>query len=110
MIQWTFLEQDAQWQAVLEESTLRAVVVFKHSTRCFISKMALRNFEASFEQLDTPCYFIDLIAFREISNNVAAVLQVPHASPQLIIVSNKEAFYTASHEEIDGLITRDKLL
>jgi bacillithiol system protein YtxJ len=51
----------------------KPVVIFKHSTRCSISRMALKQFENEFDFSDkvTP-YFLDLIAHREISNGIAS--------------------------------------
>ena len=44
---WQQLTSAAQWQEIKLASVETAQVVFKHSTRCSISAMALRRFEGS---------------------------------------------------------------
>jgi bacillithiol system protein YtxJ len=78
-------------------------VIFKHSTRCSISSFAKRNFEKEFDlSLSIPCYYLDLIQYRDISNTIANELNVQHQSPQVFLIDNKQVVYHASHENIDG--------
>jgi len=46
------------------------------------------------------CYFLDLIAHRDLSNGVAAQFGVEHQSPQSIVVSKGEVVLHASHNAI----------
>jgi bacillithiol system protein YtxJ len=46
-------------------------------------------------------YFLDLIAHRDISNEIESRFDVTHQSPQLIALENGKAFYNASHQSID---------
>lgn len=103
-IAWNNIETDADLQKALEESHDRVVLIFKHSTRCSISAFALRNFERAYgyEQESVSPYFLDLIAFRSISNRLADELNVAHQSPQLIVVKNGKAVENTSHERIDA--------
>ena len=88
---------------LIEESATRKVIVFKHSTRCGISRMALRQFEKEINpDINASLYFLDLIAFREVSNEVAYRFGVIHESPQLLLIENGSAIHTASHGRIDG--------
>jgi bacillithiol system protein YtxJ len=52
--------------------------------------MALKQFENEFDSSDkvTP-YFLDLIAHRDISNEIASRFGVTHQSPQLILIKGK---------------------
>jgi len=43
---------------------------------------------------------LDLIAFRNISNDIEKILNVTHQSPQIIIIDKGIAPYNASHEQI----------
>ena len=43
---------------------------------------------------------LDLIAFRNISNDIEKTLNVTHQSPQIIIIDKGIATYNASHEQI----------
>ncbi|MFT5821562.1 MAG: bacillithiol system protein YtxJ [Crocinitomix sp.] len=90
-------------QLIQKESFEKPVMLFKHSTRCSISSMALNRLENYWDiDEDTlqPVY-LDLIAYRDLSNKIAADLGVAHQSPQLLIVKNGKCTYQASHSQID---------
>lgn len=99
---WKALERSAQIQEIMQRSHERPCLIFKHSTRCSISAMALRRLEIGWnvpgEALE--CWFLDLIAFREVSQAVAQTLQVQHESPQVLLVRNGAVFYHSSHSAI----------
>ena len=102
-ISWKELTSMEQLGQLIEESATRKVIVFKHSTRCGISRMALRQFEKEINpDINASLYFLDLIAFREVSNEVAYRFGVIHESPQLLLIENGSAIHTASHGRIDG--------
>jgi bacillithiol system protein YtxJ len=65
--------------------------------------MALKQFENEFDFAEkvTP-YFLDLITFREISNDITKRFGVQHQSPQLILIKNGKAVYDVSHSDIDA--------
>jgi bacillithiol system protein YtxJ len=92
----------------LEQAILNSVdkpsLFFKHSTRCSISSMALNRFENAFSADNSRCnlYFIDLIAYRDVSDEIAEKLNVLHQSPQVIVLDNHQVIYTASHSGIDA--------
>jgi hypothetical protein len=46
---WNKIESSEDLEAAIEASKLGKVVIFKHSTRCMISKTILRNFERQIE-------------------------------------------------------------
>ncbi len=82
----------------------KKVLIFKHSTRCSISSMALNNFEREFEineNIDT--YFLDLLKHRDVSDAIAEKANVYHQSPQVIVFENEKSIYDASHGQIDAL-------
>lgn len=105
---WKHLEQVALLDAITEQSFRKPQVLFKHSTRCSISTMAmnrlLRLEDAFYEQADF--YYLDLIAHRDVSAAIAERYHVHHESPQVIILKQGDATYDASHMEI----TVDELL
>ena len=100
---WRLLTDVEQLNEIIAASAEKPVVIFKHSTRCHISKTALRKFENDFnlEEKIIP-YFLDLIAYRTVSNEIAVRFGVAHQSPQLIVIKNGVALYNASHEGIDA--------
>ncbi len=98
---WMPLQNMQDWHLALEKSNEQLVLVFKHSTRCHISAVALRNFEADWHDKGILPFYLDLIAHRDISNQIAADMYVEHQSPQLILIKNKKAIYHSSHSDID---------
>ena len=99
---WTRLTELSQLDELVQESHHKPVLIFKHSTSCPISSMSLSRFERSFnEQAKFDSYFLDLLAYREISNQVAERFQVRHESPQAILISKGKVIFDASHSGID---------
>lgn len=102
-MKWIQLESEDQLAQLATLSEQAPVLIFKHSTKCYISKTVLKNFENSYQEQDqVSTYFLDLIAFRAISNKIAQDYQVEHQSPQLIAIYKNEAIYHASHSVIDA--------
>ncbi|WP_372752466.1 bacillithiol system redox-active protein YtxJ [Mariniflexile sp.] len=101
-IQLTALEQ---LQEIEIKSNTKTQVIFKHSTRCGISRMVLKQFEADFylteDHLDL--YFLDLLNYRDISNEIATKFKVLHESPQLLVIKDGEAVAYESHGGINSL-------
>lgn len=109
-INWIPLESIEQLDQLTTLSNEKPVVIFKHSTRCSISRFALKQFENEFDLHDImDAYFLDLISFRDISNEIAARFGVQHQSPQLLLIKEGKAVYNTSHDSIDAIILKDKL-
>ena len=102
-INWNELTDLGQLNEIIAVSNEKPVAIFKHSTRCSVSRMALKQFENEFNSSDkvTP-YFLDLIAHRDISNEIANRFGVTHQSPQLILIKEGKAIYNVSHSDIDA--------
>jgi bacillithiol system protein YtxJ len=102
-INWNELTDLGQLNEIIAISNEKPVAIFKHSTRCSVSRMALKQFENEFNSSDkvTP-YFLDLIAHRDISNEIANRFGVTHQSPQLILIKGGKAIYNVSHSDIDA--------
>jgi bacillithiol system protein YtxJ len=99
--QLTSLEQLETWNDL---SFQKPVVFFKHSTRCSISSMAKSRFERGWDYEDDeiiPVY-LDLLQFREISNELEAFYNVPHQSPQVLLVKNGKCIFNTSHSQISA--------
>ncbi|MDX1444802.1 bacillithiol system redox-active protein YtxJ [Lishizhenia sp.] len=109
-LSWKPLNQENAIAEIVEASKEQAQLIFKHSTRCSISSMALNRFESEWPN-DANCtiYFLDLIAFRAVSNKVADELKVEHQSPQAILIQNGEVTYHASHSAIRASEILEKL-
>ncbi len=103
-IPWYDLENEAEVKELSAASEKKLIVIFKHSTRCGISRMALRKFEREYdlaEDVPVRLYYLDLIKNRAVSNAVAEEFNVHHESPQLIILKNKQVAHQASHQDIN---------
>ncbi|MDC8004937.1 bacillithiol system redox-active protein YtxJ [Aureisphaera galaxeae] len=99
---WKRLTSVDQLSQIVAESKTKPVAIFKHSTRCGISRMVLRNFEGTYD-LDPEnmhLYYLDLLAYRDVSDEVGFRFQVLHQSPQLIVIKNGVAVAHASHHGI----------
>lgn len=102
-MKWIPLENLDQLANLREASEAQPQLIFKHSTRCFISKSVLRQWERAFHlDEEFPCYFLDLIAHRDISNAIAQTFEVEHQSPQMLVIHSDQAIYQASHSDIDA--------
>jgi len=109
-VKWTELTDIAQLLEVTAISNEKPVVIFKHSTRCSISRMALKQFERDYDLNEVvDAYFLDLIAHRDISNEIASRFNVYHESPQLILIRNGKAVYDVSHSDIDAVALKEKI-
>jgi bacillithiol system protein YtxJ len=102
-IEWIPLETIEQLDTIVQESYQMPVLIFKHSTRCSISRFALKRFENEFElQEKVITYFLDLLNYREISNEIAVKFGVQHQSPQVLLLKNGKVVYHDSHDGIEA--------
>jgi|SRR5690606_7379460 len=103
-MKWNTLNTQEQIDLIKKESKEKAVLIFKHSTRCNISRTALDRLERNWdetEMTDIKPYFLDLISYRQISNRLAEEFDVDHESPQILIIKDAVSTYHRSHFEID---------
>jgi bacillithiol system protein YtxJ len=102
-INWIPLQYLGQLDEIAALSDEKPAVIFKHSTRCSISRFALKQFENEYALEDkVDAYFLDLIEYRDVSNEIANRFQVVHQSPQLLLIKNGQSVYDASHDAIDA--------
>ena len=101
-INWIPLTSKEQLEEIKTESDAEAILIFKHSTRCGISSMVKRQFEGLFaeEHQSLKVYYLDLLNYRTISNEIEEIFNVLHQSPQLIVIRNQTAVFNASHYDI----------
>jgi hypothetical protein len=100
IMNWIKLEQESQLDQIVELSHHKPQAIFKHSTRCSISTVAKNRLDK--ENVDViDFYYLDLLAFRNISNGIAEKFNVYHESPQIILIKNGECIYDESHSGIN---------
>jgi len=97
---WIALTDIAQLDRVVEDSTRKPVLLFKHSTRCSISDMAKARLDRSTLSDTIDAYYLDLIAYRPISQAIAERFHVHHESPQILLIHHGECILDASHNGI----------
>ena len=104
IIPWNRLTSIDQLNNIEKESFHQPIAIYKHSTRCGVSSMTFRQFENNFnvDNEKVKLYFLDLLAFREVSNEVAIRFQVMHQSPQLIVLNHGNTIHHSSHYSIDA--------
>ena len=105
---WKNLNRLDQIEEMIERSKQKPVVIFKHSTRCGVSHLAQHNLERdwNFQPEDLDFYYLDLIRYRPVSNEVAKTFGVTHQSPQIIVLKDGEVSYHTSHHMISGDVLR----
>lgn len=102
-MEWQALTTLDQLDLIASESQIRPVLIFKHSTRCSISSVALDKLERKWKIEDkevVTAYFLDLIRFREISNEISERYSIYHQSPQAILLHKGKVVYEESHFSI----------
>jgi bacillithiol system protein YtxJ len=97
---WIKLENEDQINDIKNDAGYS--IIFKHSTRCSISMMAKKRVEMDADELpeNVQPYFLDLIAYRNLSGLIADTFQVHHESPQLLLIKNGECVLDQSHGDI----------
>lgn len=105
LVPWIALNSIEDLKEIEAKSTTKTQAIFKHSTRCGISRMVLSQFESDYNisENSLDLYYLDLLNYRDISNAIAEHFNVVHESPQLLIIKNGTAVANASHGAINDL-------
>lgn len=111
-INWKSLTTTAEVDELIKSSNLKPQLIFKHSTTCGISAHMKMQFEAEWQinNEDVDVHYLDLLAYREVSNYIAEVSSVYHQSPQVILFKNGGAIANASHQAIKANAISEALL
>lgn len=100
MINWNSLTSAEQINKIKEESEQQPIVIFKHSTSCSISATAKNRLERQWDSAgleNVKPYYLDLLSYRSVSNQIASTFEVRHESPQLLLIRNGECTSDWSH-------------
>lgn len=103
VLPWIPLNNVAQLAHIEKKSAVKTQVIFKHSTRCGISSMVMKQFVDAYAltEKDLDLYYLDLLSHRDVSNEVGYKFQVMHESPQLLVIKNGEVVKYVSHGTIN---------
>ena len=102
-VPWKLLSDVSQLDKILEESKSKPVGIFKHSTRCGISKMVLRGFEREYDLDDEKAsiYMLDLLNYRSISNEIAAKFDFENSDKNIDFISDAGQGSSFSGRKLD---------
>lgn len=99
---WKQLLDVLQLDDLVIESKENPILIFKHSTRCGVSRMVLKQFENEFDlQEEIIPYFLDVLAHRNVSNEIASRFGIRHETPQIVVIGNGQLVFDASHSDIN---------
>lgn len=101
---WTELVNQDQLEEICLCSESRPVVILKHSTRCSISRFVLKDLVHSWSlpAAEVPFFYLDLLNYRPISDEIAHRFQVVHQSPQLIVIRDRRCVFSETHDSISA--------
>ena len=101
---WNKLTSEKELENIDIESKNIPIMIFKHSTRCSISSTALNRLEREWKDNDNDKlkpYYLDLISYRDISNEISNKYNIIHESPQVLIIKDGACTYNNSHMGIN---------
>ena len=98
-MKWERIPTAEALDAMNEASFQHPVLLFKHSTSCMTSRMALDRLERDAHRgaRDEHRYLINVFGDRPISDAIAERYGVEHESPQVLVIDKGVCRYTASH-------------
>jgi len=99
---WINLRSEEQISEIIEKSKSKPCLIFKHSSRCSISSVAKHRVERQwdFDQEEVAPYYLDLINYRSVSNEISSTFGVRHESPQVLLIQNGQCVFNTSHLDI----------
>jgi bacillithiol system protein YtxJ len=104
VLPWIPLTTVDQLDTIAEKSKGKTQLIFKHSTRCGISRMVMNQFVSAYDiDANADLYYLDLLSYRDVSNETGYKFQVMHQSPQLLVIKNGVVVAHASHGGINDM-------
>ncbi len=103
------LEREEQLEEIAQSKENK--IIFKHNTTCPISKSVYKQLGQEGDQFleGTPVYYLDLKAHQDLSDQVAEKFNVPHESPQLLVIKDGKSFYNQSLYNISAEETAEAI-
>ncbi len=90
------------WRDLWKRSMDSPILVYKHSTSCMISARAFKHLKIFQKEGEykIDCYMVKVIENRRISNEIAKDTNIPHKSPQILLIDKQEILWKTSHWKI----------
>ncbi|MCS6906032.1 MAG: bacillithiol system redox-active protein YtxJ [Bacteroidia bacterium] len=100
----SYINEEKAVDQIRQASYSKPQLLFKHSTRCSISFIAKDRIEKAAPEIQryADIYFLDLLQHRNVSNYIAEIFDVPHQSPQVLVIKDGECILEQSHLQIDS--------
>lgn len=102
-MEFKILNQINQLDEIDSQSQSKLQVIFKHSTRCSTSLMAKRILSGELDDEKenlVDVYYLDLLSYRVIAQNISSRYNIQHESPQMLVIKNGKCIYHASHSDV----------
>jgi len=108
---WLILTESNQLEDITQSSYSEAIIIYKHSTRCGICLLVKKQLENDWSATlqNVQGYYLDLLKYRSLSNEIAEKYGVYHQSPQVLVIKNGVCIYSASHSEISAETLAEKV-
>jgi bacillithiol system protein YtxJ len=100
---WQKITSIEDLQKIKQLSEKQKIMIFKHSTSCAISATVIARMERNWKEGQTKGvlpYYLDLLSYRELSNQIAQHYGIRHESPQVLLIADGKCIYDASHYDI----------
>jgi bacillithiol system protein YtxJ len=97
---WFNLTSSDQLDKIIIQSSQKPQLIFKHSTRCSVSFLAKSRLEKQGPQDSIDAFYLDLLQYRDLSNEIAERFHVQHQSPQVLLIKDGECVYEETHNAI----------
>ena len=104
MENWKSITSEQEVKDIVARSNETTQIIFKDSVTCGISAYAKSRLVDGYDAIDGKADFnyLDLLAYRPVSNFIAEHLGVYHQSPQIIVLKNGKVTYSATHHAIEA--------
>jgi len=110
-INWLELSDTDQVDQIIQSSSEKPQLIFKHSTNCGISARMKAQLEEGWD-IDgnlIDVHYLDLLSYRSVSNYIAETSGVYHQSPQVLLFKEGKVVLDASHHAIKAEAIKNEL-
>lgn len=89
---------------------LPVAVLYKHSPSCGASRWAMTEMQQLGEDRPgTPIFLVDVIRQRLLARQLAEMLGVAHASPQVLVLNYGTVMWHGSHSNVRAAFVQEQL-
>lgn len=100
-MRWESISDTESLQTIIANSEVKPQLLFKHSSRCFISTIVRSKFDDANDPELIDYLHIDVLSSRSLSSLIAKHFGIQHESPQAILVFKGDCVLDESHQSID---------